>query len=240
VFGVAALGVGLPSSRTSPALVALMLSEAIDLTSFLNYAVKVAGWVGGCAGEGVLWAYVSGAWQGAARVLLLLQPRRTCVGSAQCGLLLPLPSRPLPSQVSALVESRFNAVERLLVYAQLAPEETPQAAARQPPAPPPPPGSRPGGGSGGQQQQQPPWPASGLLEFVGVTMSYRPDLEPVLRNVTFKVRRRRRALVTAQQREAPSTAQAARHLCPLNCMARQRLAITSNDHGAVSLILWPI
>ena len=45
LFGVASLGVGLPS-RTSPSLVALMLSEAIDLTSFLNYAVKVGtgGW----------------------------------------------------------------------------------------------------------------------------------------------------------------------------------------------------
>lgn len=40
VFSIAGLNVAL-AGRTSPALVALALSEAIDLTSFLNYAVKV-------------------------------------------------------------------------------------------------------------------------------------------------------------------------------------------------------
>ncbi len=42
VLSIASLNVGLRGS-VSPALVALALSEAIDLTSFLNYAVKVRG-----------------------------------------------------------------------------------------------------------------------------------------------------------------------------------------------------
>ncbi|EFJ44543.1 ABC transporter, partial [Volvox carteri f. nagariensis] len=116
VLSVAALNVGLQSiSSISPALVALALAEAIDLTSFLNYAVKV----------------------------------------------------------SALVESRYNAVERLLTYARLEPEEAVQAgAAKHSPYRPP---------------GLPPWPATGELEFRDIWMSYRPSLDPVLQGVTFKV-----------------------------------------------------
>ncbi|KAG2454612.1 hypothetical protein HYH02_000453 [Chlamydomonas schloesseri] len=116
VFSIAALNVAL-AGHTSPALVALALSEAIDLTSFLNYAVKV----------------------------------------------------------SALVESRYNAVERLLAYAALAPEEPPQVThdpRHQPPHRPP---------------GLPAWPASGSLEFRDVVMSYRPGLDPVLRGVSFRI-----------------------------------------------------
>ncbi|KAG2436423.1 hypothetical protein HXX76_006727 [Chlamydomonas incerta] len=116
VFSIAALNVAL-AGRTSPALVALALSEAIDLTSFLNYAVKV----------------------------------------------------------SALVESRYNAVERLLAYAALAPEEPPQVTHdphRQPPHRPP---------------GLPAWPAAGSLEFRDVVMSYRAGLDPVLRGVSFRI-----------------------------------------------------
>ncbi|GIL81581.1 hypothetical protein Vretimale_729 [Volvox reticuliferus] len=116
VLSVALLNVGFTSVNSiSPALVALALAEAIDLTSFLNYAVKV----------------------------------------------------------SALVESRYNAVERLLTYAQLEPEETMEAAVKGPP-----PILSPG---------LPPWPATGDLEFCDVWMSYRPGLDPVLQGVTFKV-----------------------------------------------------
>ncbi|GLI60927.1 hypothetical protein VaNZ11_003158 [Volvox africanus] len=117
VLSVALLNVGISSVKSmSPALVALALAEAIDLTSFLNYAVKV----------------------------------------------------------SALVESRYNAVERLLKYAQLEPEETREAA-------------RKGSPSHHSLVLSPCWPATGELEFCNVWMSYRPGLAPVLQGVTFKV-----------------------------------------------------
>ncbi len=77
------------------------------------------------------------------------------------------------SQVSALVESRYNAVERLLAYAALEPEQQPAAAAVRPPLP---------YGCTGT------WPTAGALEFRHVVMRYRPGLDPVLKGVSFKVR----------------------------------------------------
>ncbi|PNH05197.1 ABC transporter C family member 2, partial [Tetrabaena socialis] len=74
--------------------------------------------------------------------------------------------------VSALVESRYNAVERLLSYADLAPEEDAVQAARPPP-------HRPAGLAA--------WPAGGALEFRDVWMSYRAGLEPVLQGVSFAI-----------------------------------------------------
>ncbi len=75
-----------------------------------------------------------------------------------------------------MVESRYNAVERLLTYAHLEPEESKEAAARGVPP------YRPAGLA--------PWPATGELEFREVWMSYRAGLDPVLKGVSFKVRQR--------------------------------------------------
>eukprot|EP00798_Chlamydomonas_sp_ICE-L_P002084 gene2084-18139_t len=73
---------------------------------------------------------------------------------------------------AAQVESRFNCVERLLAYSHLpqeAPEELP------PPAP--------------QPSSQ--WPTSGMISFEDVWLKYRPELDPVLHGVSFKVFRQR-------------------------------------------------
>ncbi|KXZ50332.1 hypothetical protein GPECTOR_17g973 [Gonium pectorale] len=75
-------------------------------------------------------------------------------------------------RVSALVESRYNAVERLLAYAALEPEEGRASRGSPPP-------HRPAG--------LPAWPATGELEFRDVWMSYRPGLDPVLKGVSFRV-----------------------------------------------------
>lgn len=192
MLSIAALNVGLRGS-VSPALVALALSEAIDLTSFLNYAVKVGRGGRGTGrtvqvpgarkpvGDSVRTsAPVAPAWSSTARPrggrapataqhygtritqpVLLCEPQYVCV----CCNTFP--------QVSALVESRYNAVERLLAYAALEPEQQPAAAAVRP--------QLPYGRTGT-------WPAAGALEFRHVVMRYRPGLDPVLKGVSFKVR----------------------------------------------------
>lgn len=107
VLAVAGLNT-LMRGHLTPQLIGLALSESIDLTAFLNYAVKVA----------------------------------------------------------AMVESRFNAVERILAYEDLKPEAPPLVQEHCPPSN---------------------WPVAGRLEVDDLWMRYRPHLSPVLLGVSFKV-----------------------------------------------------
>jgi ABC-type multidrug transport system fused ATPase/permease subunit len=92
----------------SPALAALSLSEVLDVTGFMKYAVQSA----------------------------------------------------------AMFESRFNSVERLLAYRKLEPEAPRHIEGKAMP---------------------PSWPQSGGVGYNNVWMKYRPELEPVLKGVSFKV-----------------------------------------------------
>jgi ABC-type multidrug transport system fused ATPase/permease subunit len=67
----------------------------------------------------------------------------------------------------AMFETRFNSVERLIAYWEL-PQEAPAH-------------SDPG--------NQPPddWPTQGMIEYNNVCMKYRPELDPVLKGVSFVV-----------------------------------------------------
>lgn len=63
-------------------------------------------------------------------------------------------------QSAAMFESRFNSVERIMAYTKLTPEAPHRIPGKEPP---------------------PEWPHSGALSYKGVTMKYRPELEPVLK-----------------------------------------------------------
>lgn len=69
-------------------------------------------------------------------------------------------------QSAAMFESRFNSVERLLAYRKLEPEAPRHIEGR---------------------AVQPAWPQSGEVTYQDVCMKYRPELEPVLKGVTFHV-----------------------------------------------------
>ncbi|KAL4457987.1 hypothetical protein ABPG75_012852 [Micractinium tetrahymenae] len=66
----------------------------------------------------------------------------------------------------AMFETRFNSVERLVHYWGL-PQEAP---AKQP-----------------DKEPEPEWPQHGMIEYKDVWMRYRPELDPVLRGVSFTV-----------------------------------------------------
>lgn len=66
----------------------------------------------------------------------------------------------------AMFESRFNSVERLAAYWEL-PQEAP---AKKP-----------------EVEPDEDWPSEGQLEYQGVWMRYRPELDPVLKGVSFSV-----------------------------------------------------
>ena len=66
----------------------------------------------------------------------------------------------------AMFESRFNSVERLAAYWDL-PQEAP---AKNP-----------------EKEPDAEWPSQGALEFQGIWMRYRPELDPVLKGVSFEV-----------------------------------------------------
>eukprot|EP00884_Botryococcus_braunii_P000224 jgi/Botrbrau1/10201/Bobra.116_1s0017.1 len=88
-------------------------------------------------------------------------------------------------QMAAMFESRFNSVERLLTYQNL-----PQEAALIIP------------------DNRPPedWPPRGELSFSDVWMRYRPDLDPVLKGVSFKVEPREKIGIvgrTGQRQKQP-------------------------------------
>ena len=63
-------------------------------------------------------------------------------------------------QSAAMFESRFNSVERIMAYTKLTPEAPHRIPGKEAP---------------------PEWPHSGALSYKGVTMKYRPELEPVLK-----------------------------------------------------------
>ncbi|KAK9823870.1 hypothetical protein WJX72_006059 [[Myrmecia] bisecta] len=67
---------------------------------------------------------------------------------------------------AASLETRFNSVERLLAYTQL-----PQEAARHVP----------------EHKPRDSWPEQGVIEYQDVHMRYRPELDPVLKGVSFQV-----------------------------------------------------
>ncbi|KAL3154179.1 hypothetical protein ABBQ32_013696 [Trebouxia sp. C0010 RCD-2024] len=69
-------------------------------------------------------------------------------------------------QSAAMFESRFNSVERILAYAKLKPEAPHHILGKQAPAD---------------------WPHAGVISYQNVVMKYRPELEPVLKGVSFEV-----------------------------------------------------
>ncbi|KAL0031798.1 hypothetical protein WJX79_007928 [Trebouxia sp. C0005] len=95
-------------NHISPAIAALSLSQVLDVTQFMKYAVQSA----------------------------------------------------------AMFESRFNSVERILAYAKLKPEAPHHILGKQAP---------------------PDWPQAGAISYNNVVMKYRPELEPVLKGVSFEV-----------------------------------------------------
>jgi ABC-type multidrug transport system fused ATPase/permease subunit len=95
-------------NNLSPSLTALSLTEVLDVTGFLKYAVQSA----------------------------------------------------------AMFESRFNSVERIMAYNQLAQEAPATIEATQP---------------------EDNWPTEGALSYRGVWMRYRPELPAVLKGVTFNI-----------------------------------------------------
>ncbi|DBB06529.1 TPA: hypothetical protein ACH3X1_012074 [Trebouxia sp. C0004] len=95
-------------NHISPAIAALSLSQVLDVTQFMKYAVQSA----------------------------------------------------------AMFESRFNSVERILAYAKLKPEAPHHILGKQAPSD---------------------WPQAGAISYNNVVMKYRPELEPVLKGVSFEV-----------------------------------------------------
>eukprot|EP00891_Asterochloris_glomerata_P006803 jgi/Astpho2/6803/e_gw1.00103.48.1_t len=73
-------------------------------------------------------------------------------------------------QSSAQFEARFNAVERILQYRKLEPESARKVSA-----------CLQAGDSA------PGWPSAGALSYRGVWMQYRPELDPVLKGISFDV-----------------------------------------------------
>ncbi|KAG0061844.1 hypothetical protein BGZ90_003357 [Linnemannia elongata] len=73
-------------------------------------------------------------------------------------------------QCWATFENNMNSAERLVHYIKNLPQEPPAATSphRQPPL-------------------SPAWPSEGSLEFKNVTLRYRPDLPPVLRDISFSI-----------------------------------------------------
>ncbi|KAK3822282.1 MAG: P-loop containing nucleoside triphosphate hydrolase protein [Linnemannia elongata] len=73
-------------------------------------------------------------------------------------------------QCVAAFENNMNSAERLIHYIKNLPQEPPTATSphRQPPL-------------------SPSWPSEGFLEFKNVTLRYRPDLPPVLRDISFSI-----------------------------------------------------
>ncbi|KAG0289416.1 hypothetical protein BGZ96_007013 [Linnemannia gamsii] len=73
-------------------------------------------------------------------------------------------------QCFATFENNMNSAERLVHYIKNLPQEPPAATSphRQPPL-------------------SPTWPSEGSLEFKNVTLRYRPDLPPVLRDTSFSI-----------------------------------------------------
>lgn len=69
-------------------------------------------------------------------------------------------------QSSAQFEARFNAVERILQYRKLEPESARKVEGK---------AAAPG------------WPSAGALSYRGVWMQYRPELDPVLKGISFDV-----------------------------------------------------
>jgi hypothetical protein len=198
VLSIAALNTAL-RARIAPALVALALAESIDMCSFLNYAVKASARVetgAGTSAESPGMTITSPrSWSHSSYITMFVY------GLAYCLLHYSF------AQVSALVESRFNAVERLLAYAALPPEEP----ATQPPRPSaaaaaaPLAGRAPLGTSSGSDGPAatdaagwpvppPGWPANGCLALRDVWMAYRAGLDPVLKGVSFEVGLERRSV----------------------------------------------
>jgi ABC-type multidrug transport system fused ATPase/permease subunit len=83
----------------------------------------------------------------------------------------------MTTRLASLAENSFNAVERLQEYAQVEPE-----AADEETGPGPPPG----------------WPSEGAMVFDDVVASYRPDLPPVLRGLSFTVKARQKVGVVGR------------------------------------------
>lgn len=83
-----------------------------------------------------------------------------------------LPGSPLTIHTALLVaqyaenERNFNAVERVLYYAEL-PSEGAATTPNDPPSS---------------------WPEAGAIEFKDVELAYRPGLPPVLKGVSFQVK----------------------------------------------------
>lgn len=83
-----------------------------------------------------------------------------------------LPGSPLTIHTALLVaqyaenERNFNAVERVLYYAEL-PSEGAATTPNDPPSA---------------------WPEAGAIEFKDVELAYRPGLPPVLKGVSFQVK----------------------------------------------------
>ena len=82
----------------------------------------------------------------------------------------------MTTRLASLAENSFNAVERLQEYAQVEPE----AADEVEPGPPP------------------DWPSEGAMVFDDVVASYRPDLPPVLRGLSFAVKARQKVGVVGR------------------------------------------
>lgn len=69
--------------------------------------------------------------------------------------------------LAATAETGFNSVERLVSYANIPQEAAAIVPDNRPPAA---------------------WPQAGEITFTDVSMKYRDDLPPVLKNVTFKTK----------------------------------------------------
>jgi ABC-type multidrug transport system fused ATPase/permease subunit len=103
-------------------------------------------------------------------------------------------------RLASLAENSFNAVERVTEYAAVAPE----AAARLPP-----PrdraqrqlllgGDGDGGQGGARSVEESDWPAHGRIEYRNVSATYRSDLAPVLRGLSFVVEARQKVGVVGR------------------------------------------
>ncbi|CAO3574755.1 unnamed protein product [Mortierella alpina] len=98
---------------------------------------------------------------------------RTTINAATAGLVLSSLARTAGDlnylvQCIATLENNMNSAERLIHYIENLPREPPAE-------------------STADQRPSPTWPTQGSIDFQHVIMRYRPDLPPVLREVTFSV-----------------------------------------------------
>ncbi|KAG0337432.1 hypothetical protein BG000_005438, partial [Podila horticola] len=97
---------------------------------------------------------------------------RFAISAASAGLVLSYLTRTAGDmnwvvQCIATLENNMNSVERLVHYVKNLPQEPP---AERPDATP-----------------EPSWPSGGAIVFRDVTMRYRPELDPVLKNISFEI-----------------------------------------------------